>query len=87
MPNIQVDGIEYEVEISENFGVDNVVVWDIDENLIADAVVNHNAEHIGVTAADGDNLQYNYFNFEMAQTERGHEVACTELAEWIVSVA
>lgn len=73
---IIVDGIQYQIDFNHGIiNVDTLAVFDMDDNLVGSAEIDHNSESITIQRDDGDEDSYNY-----------HEYTTPEnLAEWIIS--
>ena len=75
---ITVDGIKYDVDFNHGIiNVDTLAVFDMDENLVGSAEIDHNAESIDIQREDGEEDSYNYHEYTTPE----------DLAEWIVSTS
>ena len=84
MSIITQDGVEYEVELSDQslYNMMFVTIWALDESLVASAEINHNAESITVTykCSDGDYVDGTYPYHEFASDDKENK-----LAQWLVA--
>ena len=77
MSTITVDGCDYEVEHTEH-GLERIVVWDVDTDLVGDVALDHNLECAFADIGRGGE-SVNYFEFDAMPTD--------DIARWIVCTA
>jgi len=85
--NITVDGIDYEVEHSEDGSLERVVLWANPTFLVADAIINHNVECITVHFHNGEEKRTETYDYWAFANEDSKDVAVAHLAIWMGSVA
>ena len=79
---IVVDGIDYNMYEDSAPGIDNITVKDVNDQFVADAIIDHNLEQIVIQYFDNGNrvLTNNYSYYEWLMLN-----SAVELSVWMVS--